>query len=81
MSGTGEVTNGDKVYVFTETQSIYLPVGAAHRLNNSGKTDLEMIEIQSGSYLDDDVVRLEDIDGRMATNRQSMRITCRHHDF
>jgi mannose-1-phosphate guanylyltransferase/mannose-6-phosphate isomerase len=66
VSGTAEVTNGDKVFLLTENQSTYIPVGAVHRLNNPGITDLEMIEVQSGSYLgEDDIVRLEDTYGRV----------------
>jgi mannose-1-phosphate guanylyltransferase/mannose-6-phosphate isomerase len=49
----------------TENQSTYIPIGVAHRLRNPGKTPLEMIEVQSGSYLgEDDIVRLADIYGR-----------------
>jgi mannose-1-phosphate guanylyltransferase/mannose-6-phosphate isomerase len=65
VSGTAEVTNGDKVMLLTENQSTYIPLGQIHRLSNPGKVPLEIIEVQSGSYLgEDDIVRLEDTYGR-----------------
>ncbi len=65
VSGTAEVTNGDKVILLTENQSTYIPLGQTHRLANPGKTPLEIIEVQSGSYLgEDDIVRFEDTYGR-----------------
>jgi mannose-1-phosphate guanylyltransferase/mannose-6-phosphate isomerase len=65
VSGTAEVTNGDKVTLLTENQSTYIPVGQVHRLRNPGKMPLELIEVQSGSYLgEDDIVRYEDTYGR-----------------
>lgn len=65
ISGTAEVVNGDKVLLLTENQSTYIPVGQKHRLTNPGKTPLELIEVQSGSYLgEDDIVRFEDTYGR-----------------
>ncbi|MED5619507.1 mannose-1-phosphate guanylyltransferase/mannose-6-phosphate isomerase [Ideonella sp. BN130291] len=65
VSGTAEVTNGDKVIVLTENQSTYIPLGERHRLANPGKVPLEIIEVQSGSYLgEDDIVRFEDHYGR-----------------
>ena len=65
VSGTAEVTNGDKVTLLTENQSTYIPLGQIHRLANPGKVPLEIIEVQSGSYLgEDDIVRLEDTYGR-----------------
>lgn len=65
VTGTAEVTNGDKVLLLTENQSTYIPVGAVHRLKNVGKINLELIEVQSGGYLgEDDIVRLEDIYNR-----------------
>jgi mannose-1-phosphate guanylyltransferase/mannose-6-phosphate isomerase len=65
VSGTAEVTNGDKVLLLTENQSTYIPLGAVHRLANPGKVELEIIEVQSGSYLgEDDIVRFEDTYGR-----------------
>jgi len=66
VSGTAEVTNGDKVTLLTENQSTYIPLGQIHRLANPGKVPLEIIEVQSGTYLgEDDIVRLEDNYGRM----------------
>ena len=65
VSGTASVTNGDKVQLVTENQSVYLPVGQIHALENPGKIPLELIEVQSGSYLgEDDIVRFEDRYGR-----------------
>ncbi|EHR70167.1 mannose-1-phosphate guanylyltransferase/mannose-6-phosphate isomerase [Burkholderiales bacterium JOSHI_001] len=65
VSGTAEVTNGDKVLLLTENQSTYIPLGQVHRLANPGKVPLEIIEVQSGSYLgEDDIVRFEDTYGR-----------------
>ena len=65
VSGTAEVTNGDKVILLTENQSTYIPLGEVHRLANPGKVPLEIIEVQSGSYLgEDDIVRFEDTYGR-----------------
>ena len=66
VSGTAEVTNGDKVLMLTENQSTYIPLGQMHRLRNPGKVPLEIIEVQSGSYLgEDDIVRFEDTYGRV----------------
>jgi mannose-1-phosphate guanylyltransferase/mannose-6-phosphate isomerase len=65
VKGTAKVTNGDQVFLLEENQSTYIPIGAKHRLENPGITDLEMIEVQSGSYLgEDDIVRFEDTYGR-----------------
>ncbi|MDE2081927.1 MAG: mannose-1-phosphate guanylyltransferase/mannose-6-phosphate isomerase [Burkholderiales bacterium] len=65
VSGTAEVTNGDTVILLTENQSTYIPLGQTHRLANPGKVPLEIIEVQSGSYLgEDDIVRFEDTYGR-----------------
>ena len=65
VSGTAEVTNGGKILVLTENQSTYIPLGETHRLGNPGKMPLEIIEVQSGSYLgEDDIVRFEDHYGR-----------------
>jgi mannose-1-phosphate guanylyltransferase/mannose-6-phosphate isomerase len=61
VKGIAEVTNGDRVVVLTENQSTYIPKGQTHRLRNSGVSLLEIIEVQSGSYLgEDDIVRLGD---------------------
>jgi mannose-1-phosphate guanylyltransferase/mannose-6-phosphate isomerase len=66
VSGTAEVTNGDKVILLSENQSTYIPLGQTHRLANPGKVPLEIIEVQSGSYLgEDDIVRFEDTYGRV----------------
>lgn len=66
VSGTAKVTNGDKDILLTENQSTYIPVGVIHALENPGKVDLELIEVQSGSYLgEDDIVRFEDRYGRV----------------
>ena len=65
VKGTAEITNGDKVLLLNENQSTYIPQGQTHRLANPGKTPLEIIEVQSGSYLgEDDIVRFEDTYGR-----------------
>jgi mannose-1-phosphate guanylyltransferase/mannose-6-phosphate isomerase len=65
VSGTAEVTNGDKVILLAENESTYIPLGQTHRLRNPGKVPLEIIEVQSGSYLgEDDIVRFEDTYGR-----------------
>jgi mannose-1-phosphate guanylyltransferase / mannose-6-phosphate isomerase len=65
VQGTAEVTKGNEIYLLSENQSTYIPIGEIHRLHNPGKLDLEMIEVQSGSYLgEDDIVRLEDTYGR-----------------
>jgi mannose-1-phosphate guanylyltransferase / mannose-6-phosphate isomerase len=66
VRGTAEVTRGGETFLLTENQSTYIPVGEIHRVRNPGKTDLEMIEVQSGSYLEeDDIVRFEDSYGRL----------------
>lgn len=65
VSGTAEVTRGDETLLLTENQSTYIPLGVTHRLRNPGKLPLELIEVQSGSYLgEDDIVRFEDTYGR-----------------
>ena len=66
VSGTAKVTNGDKSYLVTENQSTYIPIGQIHALENPGIIPLELIEVQSGSYLgEDDIVRFEDKYGRV----------------
>ena len=66
VSGTASVLNGDKTTLVTENQSIYIPLGNIHALENLGKIPLEMIEVQTGSYLgEDDIVRFEDRYGRV----------------
>lgn len=68
VSGTAKVTKGKDCFLLTENQSTFIPVGEVHRLENPGKSLLEMIEVQSGSYLgEDDIVRLEDTYGRTTT--------------
>ena len=65
VSGTARVTCDDRVFVLTENQSTFIPLGSRHRLENPGKMPLELIEVQSGSYLgEDDIVRFEDVYGR-----------------
>jgi mannose-1-phosphate guanylyltransferase/mannose-6-phosphate isomerase len=65
VKGTAEITNGEKVFLLTENQSTYIPLGEVHRLANPGSIPLEIIEVQSGSYLgEDDIVRFEDTYGR-----------------
>ena len=65
VKGVAEITNGDQVITLTENQSTYIPQGQTHRLANPGNTPLEIIEVQSGSYLgEDDIIRFEDSYGR-----------------
>jgi mannose-1-phosphate guanylyltransferase/mannose-6-phosphate isomerase len=65
VQGTAEVTVGSEVRIVHENESMYIPIGAIHRLSNPGKILLELIEVQVGSYLgEDDIVRLEDVYGR-----------------
>lgn len=65
VKGTARITCGDEVSMLTENQSTYIPLGTRHRLENPGKIPLELIEVQSGSYLgEDDIVRFEDKYGR-----------------
>ena len=65
VKGTAEITHGDRTVILTENQSTYIPLGEVHRLANPGTIALEIIEVQSGSYLgEDDIVRIEDSYGR-----------------
>ncbi len=65
VSGTAKITKGDDVFVLSENESTYIPLGVTHRLENPGVIPLELIEVQSGSYLgEDDIVRFEDNYGR-----------------
>jgi mannose-1-phosphate guanylyltransferase / mannose-6-phosphate isomerase len=65
VRGTARVTCGEKVFLLSENQSTYIPIGEKHRLENPGTIPLEIIEVQSGSYLgEDDIVRFEDVYGR-----------------
>jgi mannose-6-phosphate isomerase-like protein (cupin superfamily) len=64
VSGTARVTNGDKIFMLSENESTYIPLGVIHALENPGKVPLEIIEIQSGSYFgEDDIVRFDDVYG------------------
>jgi mannose-1-phosphate guanylyltransferase/mannose-6-phosphate isomerase len=65
VSGTAQITKGDDVFVLSENESTFIPLGITHRLENPGVIPLELIEVQSGSYLgEDDIVRFEDNYGR-----------------
>ena len=65
VSGTAKITKGNETLLVSENQSTFIPLGTTHRLENPGRIPLEMIEVQSGSYLgEDDIVRLEDVYGR-----------------
>jgi len=66
VSGTARVTRGDDVFMLSENESTYIPIGTNHRLENPGTIPLEIIEVQSGSYLgEDDIVRFEDVYNRV----------------
>lgn len=61
LSGTAQITLDDKVYLLTENQSTFIPIGSRHMLENPGKIPLELLEVQSGSYLgEDDIIRIKD---------------------
>ncbi len=63
--GTAKVTKGKKTLMLSENESVYIPIGVVHALENPGQIDLELIEIQSGTYLgEDDIIRLKDLYGR-----------------
>ena len=65
VSGTGRITRGEEVILLAENQSTYIPLRVKHRLEKPGVVPLELIEVQSGSYLgEDDIVRFEDVYGR-----------------
>jgi len=65
VSGSAVITKGDDQVLLKEDQSTYIPLGTMHRLENPGKIPLELIEVQSGSYLgEDDIVRYDDVYGR-----------------
>ncbi|GAC1453090.1 MAG: mannose-1-phosphate guanylyltransferase/mannose-6-phosphate isomerase [Steroidobacteraceae bacterium] len=69
VAGTARITRGDEVFLLEENQSTYIPIGVRHRIENPGKVPVEIIEVQSGSYLgEDDIVRFEDVYGRQGTN-------------
>ncbi len=66
VKGTARIQKGDESFLLTENQSVYIPLGEIHSLENPGKVPLELIEVQSGSYLgEDDIVRFEDVYGRV----------------
>jgi len=70
VSGTAEITNGECKIILAENQSTYIPIGEQHRLANPGTIPLEIVEVQSGSYLgEDDIVRFEDTYGRAGNGR------------
>jgi mannose-1-phosphate guanylyltransferase/mannose-6-phosphate isomerase len=69
VKGTARVTRGEETFLITENESTYIPVGVKHRLENPGAIPLELIEVQSGSYLgEDDIVRFDDKYLRVETN-------------
>ena len=75
VSGTAQVTCDDKSFLLTENQSTYIPIASVHRLANPGKIPLEIIEVQSGSYLgEDDIQRLEDVYGRSASQHEGEQL-------
>ena len=75
VKGTALVTKGEEEVLLTLNQSTYIPLGVKHRLENPGNTDLELIEVQSGSYLgEDDIVRFEDHYGRSQRPVQDLKL-------
>ncbi len=65
MAGTAKVTVNDEVKLVTENESIYVPLGAKHRMENPGKVPMVLIEVQTGAYLgEDDIIRYEDVYAR-----------------
>lgn len=65
VNGTARVTKGEETFILSENESTYIPLGTKHRLENIGKIPLELIEVQTGSYLgEDDIVRFDDVYGR-----------------
>ena len=70
VAGTARITRGEEVFLLEENQSTYIPIGVKHRIENPGMIPLEIIEVQSGSYLgEDDIVRFEDKYGRQGTSK------------
>jgi mannose-1-phosphate guanylyltransferase / mannose-6-phosphate isomerase len=70
VAGTARITRGEEEFLLEENQSTYIPIGVKHRIENPGMIALEIIEVQSGSYLgEDDIVRFEDRYGRQGTNK------------
>ena len=75
VSGTAKVTNGEKTYLVGENESTFIPLGVVHALENPGKVPLELIEVQSGSYLgEDDIIRFEDKYGRTESQNQAQSL-------
>ena len=69
VQGTARITCDDKIFLLSENESTYIPIGSKHRIENPGKVALHIVEVQSGSYLgEDDIVRFEDNYGRKGTN-------------
>ena len=65
VGGTAEVTVGDDKKLLTENESVYIPLGAVHRMANPGRVPMYLIEVQTGTYLgEDDIVRYEDVYNR-----------------
>jgi mannose-1-phosphate guanylyltransferase / mannose-6-phosphate isomerase len=65
VKGTAKVTRGEEVFLLSENESTYIPIGTTHRLENPGTIPLEIIEVQSGGYLgEDDIVRFDDVYNR-----------------
>lgn len=65
IQGTAKVTKGEEEFFLTENESIYIPIGQKHRLENPGLVPLKIVEVQNGSYVgEDDIVRFEDVYGR-----------------
>ena len=65
VSGTAKVTLGEEVKLVTENESVYIPLGTIHRMENPGKLPMVLIEVQTGTYLEeDDIVRYEDVYAR-----------------
>ncbi|MCY1294871.1 Alginate biosynthesis protein AlgA [compost metagenome] len=78
VSGTAQVTCDEQTFLLTENQSTYIPIASVHRLANPGKIPLEIIEVQSGSYLgEDDIERLEDVYGRAGENEVKLQVVGR----
>jgi mannose-1-phosphate guanylyltransferase/mannose-1-phosphate guanylyltransferase/mannose-6-phosphate isomerase len=66
VSGTAKIHKGSESFLLTENESVYIPLGEIHALENPGKLPLELIEVQSGSYLgEDDIIRFDDLYGRL----------------
>ena len=81
VSGVAKVTNGSRTFILNENESTYIPVGTIHSLENPGNIPLQLIEVQSGSYLEeDDIIRFEDIYGRISKSRKSSAIKTKPED-